>query len=99
MAERWSTRVVNLRSDALYRGTSLKIKRLPVGPYIRAVPRVLGWSYGGGAVSYERSTPVSAPLTIMCGGERWTSRRLRRWLTGGSTRVVNLRSNDLYLPR
>ena len=27
-----------------YRGTSLMIKRLPVGPYSRAMPRALRWS-------------------------------------------------------
>ena len=31
--------------------------RLPLGPYSRAVPRVLWWSQGG-ALSYERGTPV-----------------------------------------
>ena len=45
----------------LYRGTSLIRKRAPLGPYMysRTMPRDLGWSLGGGAVSYERGTPVS----------------------------------------
>jgi hypothetical protein len=33
--------------------------RLPLGPYRRALPRTLWWSYGGGAFSYERGTPVT----------------------------------------
>ena len=41
-----------------YRGTSLIRKRTPLGPYRRPVPRVLGESWGGGAFSYERGTPV-----------------------------------------
>ena len=40
-----------------YRGTSL-IRNTPLlGPYRRSIPRVLWWSSGGGAVSYERGTP------------------------------------------
>jgi len=31
-----------------YRGTSLVRKRTPLGPYRRPMPRVLGWSSGGG---------------------------------------------------
>ena len=31
----------------LYRGTSLIRKRPPVGPYSRAMPRALWWSWGG----------------------------------------------------
>ena len=30
----------------------------PIGPYSRPMPRALWWSSGGGAVSYERGTPV-----------------------------------------
>ena len=41
-----------------YRGTSLIRKRLPLGPYSSHMPRGLGWSYGWGAFSYERGTPV-----------------------------------------
>ena len=37
-----------------YRGTLLIRNRLPLGPYSRTMPRALG----GGAVSYERGTPV-----------------------------------------
>ena len=36
-----------------YRGTSLIRKRYPIGPYRRPMPRVLGGSLRGGAVSYE----------------------------------------------
>ena len=45
-------------SPAWYRGTLLTRKRTFLGPYRGPVPRVLGWSYGGGAVSYGRGTPV-----------------------------------------
>jgi len=41
-----------------YRGTSLIRKRNPLGPYSTPVPRALWCSQGGGAVSYERGTPV-----------------------------------------
>ena len=41
-----------------YRATSLTRKRLPLGPYSRPMPRALRWSFGG-AVSYERGTPVT----------------------------------------
>ena len=39
-------------------------KRHPVGPYSRTMPRLLGWSYGGGAISYERDTPVGCTSRI-----------------------------------
>ena len=43
---------------AFYRGTSL-IRNTPLlGPYSRTIPGVLWWSWGGGAVSCERDTPV-----------------------------------------
>ena len=48
----------------------------PLGPYSRNMPRALWWSYGGGAVSYERGTPVEGaagarrylgfPRTCLC---------------------------------
>jgi len=41
-----------------YRGTSLIRNRAPLGPYSRIMPMALLWPYGGGAVSYERGTPV-----------------------------------------
>ena len=34
--------------EAEYRGTSLRRKRFPLGPYSRPMPRVLGGSQGGG---------------------------------------------------
>ena len=37
-------------------------KLLPLGPYSGTVPRALGWSWGGGAVSYERGTPVASDI-------------------------------------
>ena len=41
-------------------GTSL-IRNTPLlGPYRRTIHRVLWWSWGGGAVSYERGTPVGS---------------------------------------
>ena len=36
------------RPPRRYRGTSLIRKCTPLGPYRRLVPRVLGWSWGGG---------------------------------------------------
>ena len=33
-----------------FRGTSLMRKRIPLGPYRRSTPRVLGGSWGGGRV-------------------------------------------------
>ena len=41
-----------------YKGISLIKDSLPLGPYSRIMPRVLWWSSGGGALSYERGTPV-----------------------------------------
>ena len=38
--------------------TSLERKRTPLGPYRRPIPRVQGGSWGGGAFSYGRGTPV-----------------------------------------
>ena len=43
-----------------YRGTSLITNRLLLGPYSSPVRRGIGWSKGGGAVSYERGNPVAA---------------------------------------
>ena len=31
-----------------------------LGPYSRNIPKVLWWSWVGGAVSYERGTPVGS---------------------------------------
>ena len=47
-----------LSAQRRYRGTSLMKKRPPLGPYRRAMPRALWWSYGGGVLSDERGTPV-----------------------------------------
>jgi len=46
------------QAERAYRGTSLVRNRHPVGPYSRTMPRLLWWPRGGGAVSYERGTPV-----------------------------------------
>ena len=54
------------RIQPVYRGTSLMGKSSPLGPYIRTIPRVIWWSYGGGAVSYERGTPVDGVDTGVC---------------------------------
>ena len=54
----WS--VLGLRGQDFgeYRNTSL-IRNSPfLGSYSRTISRVLLWSSGGGAVSYERGTPV-----------------------------------------
>ena len=42
----------------VYRGTSLIRKRAPLGPYSGTMQRALRWSQRGGAVSFERGTPV-----------------------------------------
>ena len=42
---------------SMYRDTSLIRNYAPLGPYCRIVPRAL-WCLRGGAVSYERDTPV-----------------------------------------
>ena len=33
----------------------------PLGPHSSPIRRALGWSWGGGAVSYKRGTPVEVP--------------------------------------
>jgi len=43
-------------SLVVYRSTSL----IPLGPYSRPMPRILGGSLGGLAFLYERGTPVTA---------------------------------------
>ena len=43
-----------MRQRSQYRGASLIIYSAPLGPCSRTVPR----ARGGGAVSYERGTPV-----------------------------------------
>ena len=35
--------------DVTYRGTSLLRNCFPLGPYSRPIPKVLWWSWGGGA--------------------------------------------------
>ena len=50
----------------LYRGTSLIRKRLLPGPCSRAMNTALWWPSGGGAVSYERGTPVSWGMPSSC---------------------------------
>ena len=42
-----------------YRGTLLKRNHPPLRPYTRPVPRAPWWTQGGGAVAYERGTPVT----------------------------------------
>ena len=49
-----------------YRGTSLIRIRLPLGPYRRPMPRVLGGGYGGWAFSYGRGTPVGGHWNVSC---------------------------------
>jgi len=44
-----------------YRGTSLIRNSAPLGPYSRTMPRTIWRPLGGGAVSYERGTPVTNP--------------------------------------
>ena len=47
-----------------HRGISLFRKQIPLGPYRRPMPRVLGGVLGGWAFSYEQGTPVlSMPRT------------------------------------
>ena len=45
------------------RGTSLIRNSDPLGPYSRTIPTALRWSWWGGAVSYERGTPVPQGAT------------------------------------
>ena len=48
-----------------YRGSSLIRNGAPLGPYSRTMPcRALRWSYGG-AVFYERGTPVIDQLEVL----------------------------------
>ena len=54
---RWVMYVV-FYQEILYRGTSLIKKRLPVGPYGRAMSRALWCSERGGAFSCKRGTSV-----------------------------------------
>ena len=51
-----------LNNAMRYRGTSLIRNNPLLGPCSRTMPRTLWWSYGGGAVSYERGAPVQVPL-------------------------------------
>ena len=53
----------------VYRATFLMRNRTPQGPYSRPTPRALRLSYGGGAFSYERGTPVGAR-----NAQRWLAR-------------------------
>ena len=48
-----------------YRGTSLIRNDALLGPYSRTMPVALWWSEGGGAVSFERGTPVRLNLMGM----------------------------------
>ena len=48
-------------AEIVHRGTCVIRNRQPVRPYSRNVPRLLLWSYGGAAFSYERGTPVGGP--------------------------------------
>ena len=42
----------------------------PSGPYSRSMTRALRWSWGGGAVSYERGTPVARASSPQSGLKR-----------------------------
>ena len=55
--------VVVKKELSLYRGTSLVRNCLLLGPHNRPLPRALRCSWGGGAVSDERGTPVSGSLS------------------------------------
>ena len=67
-------RAENVRSD-LYRATSLIQNCHSLGPYSRHIRRALRWSQGGGgALSYERGTPVVHrvdPNNMVCKGAAW----------------------------
>ena len=59
-ADRALGRFIQLhQKGARYRGISPIRNSTPLGPYSRTMPRALWWPYEGGAVSYERGTPVS----------------------------------------
>ena len=48
-----------------YRGTSLIRKCTPLGPYCRLMPRVLGWSWGGGCFLVDE-VPLYSTLAFLC---------------------------------
>jgi hypothetical protein len=52
-----------------YRNTSLIAKCHHVGPYSRTIHRLLWRSYGEGAVSFERGTPVHEPKAFTASAE------------------------------
>ena len=58
--------------DMDYRGTSVLRNNAPLGPYSRKMPGALWRPKGGGAVSYERGSPVEAlgPARLEASGPR-----------------------------
>ena len=63
------------------------IRNTPLlGPCSRTIPKVLWWSQGGGAISYERGTPP--PLS----SEYGTCKTVKAWLSGKSPGHILSRS-------
>jgi len=64
----------------LYTGTSLMRNRTPLGPYSGTMPRTLWWSLGGGALFYERGTPVPPPGPSMASAHLPPPWHFETWL-------------------
>jgi len=71
------------RTPQLNRSTSLKRNTPLLGPYSRTMPRVLWRSWGGGAVSYERGTPVTRERSLrrVCAGVAYVFLSLSLYLS------------------
>ena len=57
----------------------------------RTIQRVLWWSWGGGAVSYERGTPAPVP-----GGVVHTAARYPPWILTGSDRATRDKESECF---
>jgi hypothetical protein len=60
-----------------YRDTSVTIKRPPVGPYRRPMPRVVGWSWGGGRFIMDEVLLYFFFITLDTGPRRPLSHTFR----------------------
>ena len=82
--------------DAVYRGTSLIGKHLPVGPYHRPMLRVLGGSYGGWAFSCGRGTPVVVKSSVSKGRDSLSIRSPHPQPFRCSANVILIRQSRPY---
>ena len=57
-------------------------KRIPLGPYLRPMPRVLGGSWGKAAIHYGRGTPVT-PAAPMSHSATWKGKFKLPWHKAG----------------